>query len=388
VVSPHPLPETSASSADAVDHEAMRALLPGYAAGTLGDVESSAVRAHLASGCDDCLRDVFSRPVGLPPRPETAGAPAAARPATRRPLVAVAVLSLALMSVATSMVVGRSSPNLRAGEESAHLTDGLEEIARLRRSLASRLGAMEQAATSAEIASREADEARAAMTRVEHELETARLRMQALKRAMRRQDTDFREKRKSIDAVLARLAEPPSYSGEDGDVAECDRAPELARAVCNAFCSQSCARTSDPRCELLRARYRALTGGSVPPCAVASGTGALGPCEHARLDTWSFVVKRGHRYILQADTVDVATAADLCFVGSCQGGEAFVGDDEVPCRTPAFGCPRATFVAPADTVCVVNVTTCSAGCQDPSAARYEVTVEGAESVTRLADDVS
>jgi hypothetical protein len=388
VVSPHPQPETPVRGHDAANHEAMRPLLPRYAAGTLSDAESGAVRAHLASGCRDCLHDVFSRPVGLPPRPDTVNVPAGARPVARRPLVAVAVLSLALISVAASMIVDRSSRDVRAGEESAHPADGLEEIEQLRASLASRLGALERAAASAEIASREADQARTAMAGVERELEATRLRMLALKRAMRRQDTDFREKQKSMDAVLARLAEPPPSSGEDGDMARCDRAPESARQVCNAFCSQSCARTSGPQCELLRARYRALTGASVPPCAVATGTSALAPCEHSHLDMWSFVVRRGYRYTLQADTADAATAADLCFVGSCQGGEAFAGDDEVPCRAPGFGCPRATFVASADTTCVVNVTICSAGCQDPSSARYEVTVEGAESVTRLADDVS
>ena len=371
-------------------HEEMRALLPGYAAGTLNDAESGAVREHLAAGCLDCLRDVFSRPVGLPLGPGPAGVRPAARHRTvGQPLAIVAVLSLVLISVAASMIAERRSRNLRSGEEAAEPGPGLDEIEQLRTSLALRLDALERAAVSGEIASREAGDARSAMASAERELEAARLRIGSLKRAMRRQDADFREKRKSMEAVLARLTEPLPSAGEDRDVAGCDRAPERAREVCTAFCDvQGCASTSGPECDLLRARYQGLTGASIPPCTVARATNALVPCEKSRLDVWSFAVKQGHRYTLRADTVEAATAADLCLVGWCRGADAFAGDDEVPCRAPGFGCPRTTFVAAADATCVAAVTICSPGCQDPRSARYEVTVDGAESLSLLADDVS
>jgi outer membrane protein len=62
-------------------HEAIRSLLAGYAAGALSDQGADAVRIHLAGGCTECFRDVFSRPVGLPVvevAAEPLGAPRAA----------------------------------------------------------------------------------------------------------------------------------------------------------------------------------------------------------------------------------------------------------------------------------------------------------------------
>lgn len=48
-----------------VTHEEVEARLSGYASGTLAEPDERAVRAHLASGCRDCLTEVFRRPVGL-----------------------------------------------------------------------------------------------------------------------------------------------------------------------------------------------------------------------------------------------------------------------------------------------------------------------------------
>lgn len=44
----------------------MQSLLAAYAAGTLAEADAERVRAHLASGCLQCLTSVFARPVGLP----------------------------------------------------------------------------------------------------------------------------------------------------------------------------------------------------------------------------------------------------------------------------------------------------------------------------------
>jgi hypothetical protein len=55
-----------AISSRGVNHHEVQGLLAAYAAGTLAEAEAERVRAHLASGCLECLADVFARPVGLP----------------------------------------------------------------------------------------------------------------------------------------------------------------------------------------------------------------------------------------------------------------------------------------------------------------------------------
>jgi hypothetical protein len=52
-----------------VTHADLRARLRAYGDGTLADDEAELVRMHLASGCVECLREVFTRPVGLPRAP-------------------------------------------------------------------------------------------------------------------------------------------------------------------------------------------------------------------------------------------------------------------------------------------------------------------------------
>jgi hypothetical protein len=55
-----------------VTHAELQRCLPAYADGTLADGEAELMRSHLATGCQDCLGDVFTRPVGLPrPQPVT-----------------------------------------------------------------------------------------------------------------------------------------------------------------------------------------------------------------------------------------------------------------------------------------------------------------------------
>jgi hypothetical protein len=52
-----------------VTHAEVQALLQAYADGSLGEADAEVVRAHLASGCEDCLRGVFTRPIALPRAP-------------------------------------------------------------------------------------------------------------------------------------------------------------------------------------------------------------------------------------------------------------------------------------------------------------------------------
>jgi hypothetical protein len=169
----------------------------------------------------------------------------------------------------------------------------------------------------------------------------------------------------------------------------CVRLAEPARTACTTFCETlDCDRKPGPQCEPLRARYQVLTGARTPPCVVALGSGRItAPCDGSHLDLWSFPVKRGRQYTISADTIDAATAADLCLAGSCQGLEPFGGNDEVPCRSGAgFGCPRATFVAVGDGRCLVAVSVCSPRCADRESARYELAIEGADSMMLVADD--
>ncbi len=191
-------------------------------------------------------------------------------------------------------------------------------------------------------------------------------------------------------AGLSRGIPAAGAAGSQAGETACDRVAEPARGVCTAFCrANECDRTPGPDCEPLRAKYEELTGARVPPCAVAIGSHTLTPCDTSHVDVWSFAAKEGRRYTISADTVEPGTEADLCLVGSCQGSDTFAGDDETACRSaPGEGCPRATFLAPADASCIVAVTICSPGCGARDAAPYELTIEGAYSVARLADGVS
>src|SRR5207247_5363439 len=82
-----------------VTHDEAAGLLPGYAAATLDLADAARVRAHLASGCADCLRELFGRPVGLPcpmppvglPRPVPPGH--VSPPRTRRTLAPAVALA-------------------------------------------------------------------------------------------------------------------------------------------------------------------------------------------------------------------------------------------------------------------------------------------------------
>jgi hypothetical protein len=55
-----------------VTHEEVRVLLPSYAGGVLSLADAESVRAHLASGCADCLDVLYRMPVGMPRAVETA----------------------------------------------------------------------------------------------------------------------------------------------------------------------------------------------------------------------------------------------------------------------------------------------------------------------------
>ena len=369
-------------------HDEVRGLLSRYAAGVLSDTLAEAVRNHLATGCVGCLGDVFGRPLDA-----TVPFPAsltAVRP--RRHVAAVAlVFAVVGVAVAAAVIVERQPSRPRAERGAVRR---LADLRAARRALAHRFAELEEDAARADSAARDADEARAAITDVQNALALSRLRIRLLKQEMRQQDLDFRQKQQSLEAVIARLSTelPAGTTGRTAGTATsgCARLPDPARGLCIAFCDvQRCETTDDPACEPLRARWEAVAGTGTPPCTTAVATDRLAPCQESHVDVWSFSVRKGRTYTLTADTTDASSAADLCLAGSCHGLETFAGNDEFACRgAPAFRCPRARFVADADTTCIVAVTICSPACADARAARYELAVEGADAVSLVADDVS
>ncbi len=375
-----------------VSHDEIRRLLPGYAAGTIDDAGAGVVRQHIADGCLDCLGDVFSRPVGEPEMPVVAPAPPAPiivepSPARRSRIVTVSIFVAAIVAAVVTGGVRREkrvSETERASERAV-----LRDLTALRTTLADRLGALERAGAAAESATRQAEDARAAIADVARQLDSARDRIGELKQEMRHQDVAFREKQQNMEAVIARLSTKQRSSSPVGGVrGGCGSLQGPARDLCTTFCQvEQCDRRPGPECDGLRGRFQALTGSADLPCAVATVDDALTPCDETHVDVWSFDARAGQQYTVTADTVDAATAADLCIVGSCNGTDPFAGDDEAPCHdAPGFACPRTTFVALADVPCRVAVTVCSPGCANPTLARYELRVTGAAELTSVADD--
>jgi hypothetical protein len=106
-----------------VTHADLRRRLRAYADGTLGEADAEVVRIHLASGCPECLREVFTRPVGLPRPPVVVRRP-------QRGLVAAVALGAAAVGLVVGLLAGRRPearpvPHPETGELA-------REVARLR----------------------------------------------------------------------------------------------------------------------------------------------------------------------------------------------------------------------------------------------------------------
>jgi hypothetical protein len=109
-------------------------------------------------------------------------------------------------------------------------------------------------------------------------------------------------------------------------------------------------------------------------------TSNLTPCQPPVIDRYTFDVIAGDTISVHADTVNAASASNLCFTpgSQCSSGEAIVGDNEAPCQFPPPGgaqCPHANLVATADGTCMVGVTECAPiSCQNPGVADYSLAV--------------
>jgi hypothetical protein len=379
-------------------------LLADYAAGTLPSASADEVRAHLVSGCRDCLERLFNYPVGL----GTAAVPAPPAPTGVSPRYTPLVLGLAagVAALAAWPILDVERGRERQQQHVQVLTERYDQLERTRGELAERLEVLDR---EIEVAERKAvRQARLVRTTakksedVERQLDSAQKRLGSLlgHAAPPVVTTGSGGAAPAPPAVVAHVpSDPPrALAGGGGEVAAqpppsaspCVGLSAVPFELCTTFCERlDCDVQPREECEALRRRLARRIGSSVFPCESVTLTEDVTPCDRQHLDVWTFRARAGQRYTAAVDTADRESAADLCLLGACDSGETFSADDQVACSFPlaGFGCPRATFVAPADGLCTVAVTVCSA-CTTPAATRYRLTIEGVQGVSLVGDDVS
>lgn len=193
-------------------HDELRAVLPPYAAGELEEEPAEVVRAHLATGCPDCLGALFRLPVG---RPRGRWEVDLRRERWLAPATAV-VLALALAAL-----VGWTIHDLRQ-REAERRAEGVRAAARLVEVETARAEAAARSDTLAralEAGRAEVAEARAATgvaagerARLEAERAAAAARIDSLLRSIRRRDTEIdRLLGGAPERTLADLAAMPGF---------------------------------------------------------------------------------------------------------------------------------------------------------------------------------
>jgi hypothetical protein len=189
-----------------VTHDEAHALLGSYAAGTLDDDASEAVRAHLTAGCLDCLREVFGRPVGLPrAAPSIPPSPPAVTVTRPRvgPVAAVAILALALAALGGWTIVDLQASIATARARSRDLESRLDDAETARLALAARMDALErQAAAAGEEAARAASRAQEIgedRGRLAEDLQATQDRLDAVTRDLRRRSREAQRLRLGLD---------------------------------------------------------------------------------------------------------------------------------------------------------------------------------------------
>lgn len=390
----------------ALTHDEAQRLLAEYAAGALDHASSVGVRSHLATGCAECLGTLFRLPVGLPLPAERGSGIVGddeTAPNRRRTTLTVVALAVAVAAFAAWPIVDLQRRESTQRREATTLAARLGELESARLALGGRLEDLGRGLTATEHqAARHARRVRrtaAAGEDLKRALGTAEERLAGLLQMLGEGETHATKPLPTSPSLAVsvppadperELAAPVGGASRGGG--PCAAFSGAAGAVCTSFCeSLDCDATPGPACDRLRARFERLTGNGSLPCDAATVAEDITPCDQMHLDVWTFAVRAGERHSVSADTVDAASAADLCLLGSCQGGsETFFGDDQVGCSfaLPGFGCPRTTLAAAADGVCTVAVTLCSSRCSDPSTARYRLTVDGVHALTLVADDAS
>ena len=363
------------------------------------------MRTHLARGCRECLDEVFGRPIGAP-RPEapapavhrledqTPGPPESPARLLSAPALVLAGVALAVAALAAFSLLS-SQPGQATLREPRDFAGRLATLEAVQAALTSRLLRLSPAFAGAEAeVSRQVAAARAQAARSAHlqrELAAAEARIVRLNEMVRRRHADLR---REVVAARAQAARVESLTVFAGGVppSGCSGLSDEAGRVCRTFClSRGCTTHPDAECDRLRARFETLTGASSPRCTTTatSVTEDLTPCDRDHVDLWTFPTRRDQEYHVSVDTSDGSTAADFCVIGVCDGGDTFFGDDQVPCSSPAgrFACPRATFVASSDQSCTAAVAICSEPCMDPRTARYRLTVDPADALRLVADDI-
>jgi putative zinc finger protein len=205
-----------------VTHEDLRARLPQYAAGELAGDDADVVRRHLATGCVECLEDVFRRPVGQP-LARTPSEPAVRverrnpRPRGGRRLLtgAVVVLALALAALAGWTITELRQREIAARDDAARLTARLSDEASKGAVLAERVTSLERERDAArEEASRQVAAVREtaeASAQAREALEAAQSRIETLERGMHRRDVelDRLHARSEAERTLGELVATP-----------------------------------------------------------------------------------------------------------------------------------------------------------------------------------
>ena len=195
-----------------VTHDELRAVLPPYAAGELAEEPAEVVRAHLATGCPDCLSALFRLPVGRPRNHWEAGL---RRERWLAPATA-AVLALALAALVAWTIRDLRRREAERHAENVRTSARLIEVETARAAAVARSDALGRTLEGlrAEVA-----EARAAAggvaeerARLEAELAAAGARSESLLRSIRRRDAEIdRLLGGAPERTLADLAAMPGF---------------------------------------------------------------------------------------------------------------------------------------------------------------------------------
>jgi len=195
-----------------VNHEDVNPLLQRYAAGDLDEAEALAVRAHLATGCAQCLATVF-RPHHNGPSPEAAAGAAIVAPlvvgALRRSRRLVIILGLIalLLTAATGWMIGLLATRETTLREEAELAAArLAELDRARAELERTRGELEARAAAAAMARAAAeDEARRQAEAAQRQAEAAQRQTEAAQ-ASADANAELARRLESAEARVAQLS--------------------------------------------------------------------------------------------------------------------------------------------------------------------------------------